>query len=138
MPQISTKPVLQKLGLKPTHRAAVLRAPKGAAEALGKPPKGFAFAAKLGKGMDFVVSFYESEKQLVTDLPKLKRAIAPLGMAWVCWRKGNVTDLGRDSIAALGEDAGLEGVSSVSVSADWSALKLMHPKSKRLAPKKAR
>ncbi len=123
----STKPVFQKLGLKPSHRATTLRIPSDVK--LGTAPAKF---EKSFRGeFDFVVGFYESKKMLEADLAKIRKALMPSGMAWVCWRKGGVTELSREVIWAAGEAVGLESVASCAIDDDWSALKLMFPKSQR-------
>jgi hypothetical protein len=131
VPTASTKPVYQKLGLKPAHRACLLRLPAGMDKKLGKAPEGVTFAKTLSGELDLVLGFYETAKALKGDLPKLHKTLASSGAAWACWRKGNVTDLSRDLIAALADEAGLEGVASCAIDDDWSALKLMRPKSER-------
>jgi len=127
----STKPVYQKLGLKPSHQAVHLHVPGDVRKALGNLPSGCRVGEDLDTGTDFVLGFYEAAKVLTTDLPRIRKALQPSGMAWVCWKKGNVTDLSRDSIAAAAEKAGLEGVASCSIDDSWSALKLMYPKDQR-------
>lgn len=123
----STKPVFRKLGLKPAHRATTLGVPSGVN--LGKAPAKF---EKSFRGeFDFVLGFYESKKALEADLAKIRKALTPSGMAWVCWRKGGVTELSREVIWSSGEAVGLESVASCAIDDDWSALKLMFPKSQR-------
>ena len=96
-----------------------------------RPPWAPTHAPSLAGEVDFLLGFYEEQKALRADIAKIKRSMAPSGMAWVCWRKGNRTDLSRDVIHAMAEDLGLETVSSVSIDEDWSALKLMFPKAQR-------
>jgi len=127
----SAKPVFQKHGLKPAHRAAKLYVPTDAAKSLGPVPAEYKLGSALSGQFDFILSFYEARKAFETELPKLKAALKKSGMAWVCWRKGNVTDLNRDSIAVLVESSGLETVSSCAIDDNWSALKLMYPKDQR-------
>jgi hypothetical protein len=88
----STKPVFQKLGLKTVHRAAILGMPSG---------------VKLENS-------FRGEFDFV--LGKRRKALTPSGMAWVCWRKGGVTDLSRETIRASGEAVGLESVAELSTS----------------------
>ncbi len=97
----STKPLVQKLGLKPNHKAV------------------------------FLNMFYDSSEKIKADLGKVSKSLSKSGMAWVCWKKGNVTDLSRDSIWRLAKSAGLKGVSSCAINDHWSALKLMFPKNTR-------
>jgi hypothetical protein len=127
----STKPVLQKLGLKPAHRAAKLNVPKEVEKALGNPPPGCKFEEGLSGEFDFLLGFYDSAKELKGDFRKIKKSLKKSGMAWVCWRKGNVSDLSRDALSALVDDAGLEAVSLCAVNDDWSAAKVMYPKVER-------
>jgi hypothetical protein len=123
----STKPVFQKLGLKPVHRAATMHVP--AAVKLGKSPVEF---EKSFRGeFDFVLGLYESKKALEADLVRIRKALTPSGMAWACWKKGGVTELTREIIWSSGETVGLESVSSCAIDDDWSAMKLMFPKSRR-------
>jgi hypothetical protein len=128
-PKVSTKPVFQKLGLKPAHRATILSVPPDVK--LGKTPAGAKFEKSFRGEFDFVLGFYESQKALEADLAKARKALTPSGMAWVCWRKGGVTELSRETIWAAGEKAGLESVASCAIDDAWSALKLMFPKSQR-------
>jgi hypothetical protein len=125
----STKPVFMKLGLKPIHRATTLRVPGDVK--LGRPLAGVKFEKSFRGEFDFVLGFYESKKALAIDLAKIRKALAPSGMAWVCWKKGGVTELDRETIWSSGEAAGLESVSSCAIDDSWSAMKLMFPKSQR-------
>ena len=127
----SAKPVYQKLGLKPTHRALRLSVPKSILPVLGPAPEGATFARSATGSFDFILGFYESIKELKADLTKISKCLAPKGMVWVGWRKGNVTDLSRDLIHELVGNYGLEAVSSCAIDDDWSALKLMFPKANR-------
>lgn len=132
MAEASKKSVIQKLGLKPNHRAVMVDVPKGVE--LGKPPTGTKLSSKKISGdgeCDFVLSFYESMKDLKADLPRIKKALAKTGMAWTGYRKGGATDISRDNLRELAEQFGLETVSLISVDDSWSAMKLMHPKKER-------
>src|SRR5947209_3082297 len=109
----SQRPVIQKLGIKTGNRVAILYSPKGYTSILSKVPAGVTLTTRLaGDAFDLVQAFYEDQRALKADLPKLKRSIEPDGKIWICWRKGNVTDLSRDLIRQSGEKAGLEAVAS--------------------------
>jgi len=125
----STRPLVQKFGLKPAHKAVILHAPEHFT--LGKVPAGVALQKKLGSDFDFIVAFFEKAADFKAELPKIKSAMKKSGMAWICWMKGNKTDLSRDEIWRISETKGLETVSSISIDQDWSALKLMYPKAMR-------
>src|SRR6266536_609657 len=103
--KMSSKPVVQKLGLKPNHKAIFLHIPKEISK-LVTPPKGVKPLSKFSGKVDFILGFYESAKELKNDLSKIPKILVKNGIAWICWRKGNVTDLHRDSIWSLAKDAG--------------------------------
>ena len=126
----STKPIIQKLGLKSTHKAVFLNIPKEVAPAL-ETANDIKISNRLSGEFDFLLGFYDSSEKLKIDLSKISKSLSKSGIAWVCWQKGNVTDLSRDSIWRLAQGAGLVGVSSCSIDKNWSALKLMFPKDKR-------
>jgi len=127
----STKPIAVKLRIMAGHQVAVLYAPKGYKQALGALPPGVSVADKLGTQFDIVHAFYESQSKFSADLPKLKKAIKKSGSVWISWRKGNATDLSRDTIRKLCERVGLETVAACAIDADWSALRLMYPLDQR-------
>ncbi len=126
----SAKPVFQKLGLKPKHRAMVLNQPEDVV--LGNLPAGVQLQKQLDGQFDFILTFCVTLADLVKQLPQLKKFMTKSGMLWVCWKKGNVTDMGRDSIGPVVDSIGLEGVSLVSINSTWSSFKLMYPKSDRI------
>jgi predicted DNA-binding ArsR family transcriptional regulator len=129
---LSNKPVYLKLGLKPSHRALKINhVPSHVEKDLGMPPEGVKFEKSLAGEYDFIIGFYESIDDLKGDLERAKKILKKSGMVWVCWRKGNVTELSRDVIWKIGEDFGLESVSSCSINDVWSALKFMYPKDQR-------
>jgi len=126
----STKPVIQKLGLKSNRKAVFLNIPKEVAPVL-KTAKDIQISNRLSGEFDFSLGFYDSAQKLKADLSKIQKNLSQSGMAWVCWQKGNVIDLSRDSIWRLAQRAGLTGVSSCAIDKNWSALKLMFSKDER-------
>lgn len=127
----SSKPILEKLGIKPSHRAGVLELPEQGFRILGTLPAGVAFESILKGEFDFLIGFYSTEKDLKAALTLAKKLLKNAGMIWVCWQKGNITELNRDLIAKISEVKGLETVSAVSMNDVWSGLKLMYPKNMR-------
>ncbi len=123
--------LLQKLGVKDGKDAVFLHVPPDVQSQCAAIPTGANVSQQLGKAHDIIFTFYESSKELKKELPQLKQAIKPSGMIWVCWRKGNMTDVSRDLIWQLGEECGLSSVSSIAVADGWAAMKLMYPKLRR-------
>jgi hypothetical protein len=128
----SKRAIAQKLGIKPGNRIAVLNSPKGYTSILAKLPPQVSLITRLaGEAFDLVQAFYEDERALKADLKKIRKFINPWGTVWICWRKGKVTDLNRDSIVSLCEKVNLDAVASCAIDDEWSALKLMLPKKER-------
>ncbi|MGE0632478.1 MAG: hypothetical protein AB7O96_08730 [Pseudobdellovibrionaceae bacterium] len=124
--------VAKKLGIKPGNRIAVLHSPKGYTSILAKLPAEVSMTTRLaGEHFDIVQGFYEDQKSLKADLRKIKKSILPSGKVWICWRKGNVTDLSRDAIWEMGNEIGLDAIASCAIDDNWSAMKLMLPKKQR-------
>jgi hypothetical protein len=67
----------------------------------------------------FVADSAELELQLADDLATLTGASA----MWICYPKGNTTDLNRDSIRRRMAESGWEVVSNVAIDSTWSALR---------------
>lgn len=123
--------LLQKLGVKDGKNAAFLHVPADVQSSCTSVPQGAQVSIQLENSHDLIFSFYESSRDLKRELPQLKVALKPSGMIWVCWRRGQVTDLNRDLIWQLGEECGLHAISSISIDEGWSAMKLMYPKHDR-------
>lgn len=139
MKLVPKKSLAGKLGIRPGARVALLHSPRGYTSILGAVPRDVSFATRLaGEPFDLVQGFYEDRRSLKVELGKLKKSVTPQGRIWVCWRKGNVTELGRAAIHELGEKAGLHAVAECAVDAEWSAMRLMPPKLKRKITEKRR
>ncbi len=132
MKAVSKRPVAEKLGIKPGHRMAVLYSPKGYTSILASFPSEVSLTTRLaGEPFDLIQGFYQDQKTLKADLRKIRKSIQPLGKVWICWRKGNVTDLSRNIIHQLAETARLDSVVECAIDEEWSAMKLMLPKLER-------
>ncbi len=78
------------------------------------------------KGLDIVQAFFTRRTHLERDLARLSASLAPGGILWLCYPKGQAlgTDLNRDVIRSIAHDAGLETVAQVAVDDVWSALRV--------------
>jgi hypothetical protein len=122
-PAPSTKPVLQKLLLKPGSRALVLSAPSGY---LDRFPADVQVEQQLGNGQfDFIQLFAIRRDDLVSVGPKVRAALKPNGLLWVSYPKGKAlaTDLNRDIVGAALDGMGLKPVTQVAIDDTWSALR---------------
>ena len=117
------KTIAQKLYLKDGMSILLVNAPQGYPARL-KLPKGVAVVKRAPA--DCVLAFIANSKEMREQLPKLKRALTPKGMLWVCYYKGTSkikTDINRDMLHAYAKTLGLNGVSLISLDDDWSAMR---------------
>src|SRR5262245_52442878 len=123
------KSVVEKLGIKPGSRVAVLAGFDAAfhrdvAAALGAKP-----LARAGKGCDLVFAMLARPGD-EARLARLVPAIEPAGGVWAVYPKGR-RDLSEDTIRAAAKRAGLVDVKVVRFSDVLGALKLVIPKARR-------
>src|SRR5437879_577013 len=105
-PALSTKPVVQKLLLKPGSRALVLNAPAGY---LDRFPTDVPVEQRLGDGpYDFIQLFATRRDDLISLAPQLRAAATPNGLVWISYPKGKAlpTDLNRDIVRVTLEPLG--------------------------------
>lgn len=122
-PALSTKPVAQKLLLKPGSRALILNAPAGYLEQL---PDVVQVEQKPGdRPYDFIHFFATRRDEVLAHGPRLRQALKPGGILWVSYPKGKAlpTDLNRDILREALAEVGLEAVTQVAIDDRWSALR---------------
>ena len=125
----SSKPLIDKLGIRPGMKLAILGAPKGYKTLLGELPA-FVQMAERGRGFDIVQYFVTSSGKLNFRLPILARMIKPDGMIWISWPKKSSrveTDLTEDVVRRLAIDHELVDIKVVAIDETWSGLKLVIP-----------
>jgi len=74
--------------------------------------------------MNVVVLFVEDRESLVFQLDEIFPQLGSTPVIWICYPKGNRTDINRDSIWELVGDYGWSLVSNVSLDEVWSAVRL--------------
>jgi len=119
---------VQKLGIKPEMRIAIVNAPRGYGRVLGKLPSRVTRKASAVGPLDFVQFFTTERRELERRFAALARALAPAGMLWISWPKkssGVTTDLTEDVIRAIGLAHGLVDVKVAAVDEVWSGLKFV-------------
>jgi hypothetical protein len=116
----SPRPVADKLLFKPGLRGAVLNAPPGYLEQLGRHA-----GQQLDGTFDFIQWFATRRDELLHDGPRIREALPPNGVLWVSYPKGKSmsTDLNRDIVRTTLAEVGLEVVSQVAIDEVWSALR---------------
>ena len=120
----STRPLLDKLGVKPGMKVSVL----GLSDAeFGKQlrDRGADVSPRARQGSDLIF-FYVDDRRGLPRLVEVRRSIQPGGAIWVLWPKGR-KEFREDDIRAFGPEAGLVDVKVVAFSPTLSALKMVIP-----------
>jgi len=124
----SGRPLVDKLGIKPGIRIAILNAPRGYRATLGKLPAGVQVVAAARGALSFIHLFVVSRTILETKIPALLRALTPDGSLWISWPKqasGVETDITEDVVRAVALPTGLVDVKVAAIDDVWSGLKLV-------------
>ena len=125
----SSRPLRDKLGIRPESRVALLQAPSGYLEQLQPLPPAVSPRTALGRGrFDFIQFFTTSHRELRSRFPALQRALEKDGALWVSWPKRAAkveTDVTEDVVRAVALAHGLVDVKVCAVDEVWSGLKLV-------------
>ena len=130
----SSRTLIEKLGIKPATRIAILNAPRSYRGALGALPAGVSVASSIRGKFPFIHFFTRSRGQLQTRLDMLLRALEPNGVLWISWPKkasGVKTDMTEDVVREIALPVGLVDVKVAAVDEVWSGLKLVRRLSAR-------
>jgi hypothetical protein len=123
----SGTPLPKKLGFKPGMTAVFLDAPPELDGLLGEL-EGVVLKRALRGRADIVLSFVTARRELERRAGRLRDAIAPDGMVWVCWPKRAskvATDVTEDVVREVLLPTGLVDVKVAAVDETWSGLKLV-------------
>ena len=124
---MSTKPLSQKLWMRPNYRVLITGGPEGYLESLGKLPNGVKVSEFLDGEYDLIQVFVTTRRDLERVLPLTKKHLGPKGLLWLSYPKGTsrvTTDVNRETIRAYATTVGLTAVGLVSIDDTWSALRL--------------
>jgi hypothetical protein len=124
----SPRTLVEKLGIEPHTRIALLNAPRGYGAVLRPLPEGVRVTASVRGAFPFIQLFTTSRRELEQRFPMLVRALAPDGALWISWPKqssGVATDLTENVIRAVALAGGLVDVKVCAVDDVWSGLKLV-------------
>jgi hypothetical protein len=126
----SGTPLVRKLGIKPGHRLALLRAPAdGFADTLGELPADVTLQTDLrGEPLDVIVLFAPDQAGLRQGFAAAGRRLAATGGLWVAWPKkasGVPTDLTEDVVRRVGLEAGLVDNKVCAIDEVWAGLRFV-------------
>jgi hypothetical protein len=123
----SGTPLPRKLGFKPGITAVFLDAPEHLEELLGDL-EGVTIKRSLRGHADLVMCFVTRRRELERRAARLREAVAPDGMVWVCWpkRASKVeTDMTENVVREILLPTGLVDTKVAAVDETWSGLKLV-------------
>jgi hypothetical protein len=123
----SATPLPRKLGFKAGMTAVFLDAPEHLDALLGEL-EGVSVKRSLRGHADLVMCFVTRRRALERRAARLRQAIAPDGMVWVCWPKKASkveTDMTEDVVREVLLPTGLVDNKVAAVDETWSGLKLV-------------
>jgi hypothetical protein len=123
----SATPLPRKLGFKRGMTAVFLNAPERLDDLLGEL-EGVTVKRSLRGRADLVLCFVTRRRELERRAPRLREAVAPDGMVWVCWPKKASkvdTDVTEDVVREVLLPTGLVDTKVAAVDETWSGLKLV-------------
>jgi hypothetical protein len=130
----TSKPVAQKLGIKPGFCIFVDGAPSAYGAMVGPLPAEVTIKAEPKPSLDMVHLFAMRTTGLVAKLRRYRKAIAPNGMIWVSWPKkssGVESDLSDVVVRDTALPLGLVDIKVCAIDDIWSGLKFVIPKDQR-------
>lgn len=125
----SARTRVDKLGIKPGHRVALIRMrdPAVFEELIARTP--FVTRGRAGSGRDIILLAADSPSDLAV-LTKLRDAIVPSGAIWVVYPKG-VRAITQAQVMSAIKSAGMTDNKVCSFSATHTALRAVIPKALR-------
>ncbi len=125
----SGTPLPKKLGIKASHRVALLYEPPAFQTTLGPLPDDVTLLDAVGEdSLDVILLFVQTQRDLAEQFARAARALQPAGGLWVCWPKkasGVVTDLTENVVRAFGLAKGLVDNKVCAVDETWSGLRFV-------------
>jgi hypothetical protein len=124
----SGTPLPKKLGIKESHRIALVNAPSGFSDLIRELPDNVEIIKELRAPLDLVVCFVKSEKELISQFERLAVKLSPAGMLWIAWPKkasGVPTDVSDAVVRRIGLATGLVDNKVCAIDEIWSGLRFV-------------
>lgn len=117
-----TRTFLEKMFAKPAYVKAILHAPEKIKTLLFIESR---IDNNLTASYDFILAFYIKKTELEREVSLLKSKLNKNGLLWIAYPKNKLlqTDLNRDRLHSLLRNYDLDGVSLISLSETWSAMR---------------
>ena len=130
----SPRALVDKLGIKPGARVALVGAPAGFESALEPLPDRARVGRRLQKGSDVAVMFTTSRAELARRWGALSDAVGPTGAVWVAWPKrasGVVTDMTEHVVRDVVLPTGWVDTKVCAIDDTWSGLRCVLRRDRR-------
>ena len=121
---MSDKSNAEKLQIKEDFVVWVISTNDEESALLDPLPDGVEMVDEADDAMKAAILFVEDRQSLTSYLDEILPQLGSTPVIWICYPKGNRTDVNRDSIAELVDDYGWRLVSNVSLGDVWSAVRL--------------
>jgi hypothetical protein len=121
----SGTPLVQKLGIKPSARVALVDAPPGFALAL---PDGAKLVDGKARDLDVIVWFVTARAAFAKKLATVSARMQPAGGLWIAWPKkasGMTTDMTENIVREVALPTGLVDNKVCAIDDIWSGLRLV-------------
>ncbi|MFA7227643.1 MAG: hypothetical protein WC061_01305 [Melioribacteraceae bacterium] len=128
MNKFEDMPLYQKLGIKEGFQIKLINEPDDLRESFNGSNNRIYFHKRLKEPVDLIHLFTRSKKELLVELPALKKYLKENGVLWVSWPERNscyASDLNESVIREIGGNNGLTGMEICSIDENWSALKFI-------------
>ena len=125
----SKRSLVEKIGIKPGTRFALLNAPRNYLDSLGELPSKTVVVIKLKTQLDLIQFFTKRRIELEMAFPSLKASLSFDGMLWISWPKGSSkveTDLNENIVREIGLSNNLVDIKVCAVDEIWSGLKFVY------------
>ncbi|NND75209.1 MAG: DUF3052 family protein [Ilumatobacter sp.] len=124
----SGTPLVNKLGIGPDTRVAIVNAPGVFRSLLAPIPPGVQFRSNLRGRADVVVMFVTARGELVRRIGAAGRTIFPGGALWIAWPKRASklpTDMTEDVVREVALPLGLVDNKVCAIDDTWSGLRIV-------------
>ncbi len=119
--------LFKKLQLKENYNAAVIHLPDDLGPLFNNFPTNSEPSKRLSTGLDFVLTFARSKKDIDKLIPLMIKRIKTESVLWICYPKkdsGIDSDLSRNESWFAVAEFGYRPVSQISIDDKWSAVRI--------------
>jgi len=123
-------PLVKKLGIKENSVVALVDAPPGFENVLGRLPTGASLERRNRGPSDLIIWFTKTSKELERGIARMAKQVGDGGM-WIAWPKKTsplAADLTGNEVRRVGLATGLVDYKICAIDADWSGLKFARRK----------